>query len=412
MSRSLTLLFAIACGLAVGNAYAAQPLLDELAAAFSIGRGTVGIVVTVTQIGLGLGLLLIVPLGDVLPRRRLIATQLLVGAAALAVVGTASSTPVLLGGLAVVGASSVVTQVLVAYAATLSEPARRGRVVGVVTSGVVTGILLARAVAGAITELAGWRAVYLASAAATLLVAALLVRALPREEPRGALDRRPPHAEPAGAGAIRRRPPRTGPRAAASSYVQLLRTLPLLLREVPLLRVRGLLALLIFAAFSTLWTALVLPLSAAPHDLSHGQIGLFGLAGAAGAAAAVRAGRLADRGRGQRTTGAALALLLAAWLPISLLDRSLLALTAGIVLLDLAVQAAHVTSQSMVLALRPDARSRITAVYMSFYALGSALGAIAATTTYAAAGWRGVCVQGAAISATALVLWAVTRRVA
>lgn len=408
MSRSLTLLFAVACGLAVGSAYAAQPLLDELAATFSIGRGTVGVVVTVTQVGLGLGLLLIVPLGDVLRPRRLIATQLLVGVAALVVVGTASSTAVLLGGLAVVGASSVVTQVLVAHAAMLSAPAQRGRVVGVVTSGVVTGILLARAVAGAITELAGWRAVYLAAAAATLLVGALLLRALPREA-----GRVPAREEPREAARLSAREPgRERPRAGAISYPRLLRTLPALLREIPLLRVRAVLALLIFAAFSTLWTALVLPLSASPHDLSHGEVGLFGLAGAAGAAGAVRAGRLADRGRGQRTTGVALALLAAAWLPISLLDRSLLALVAGIVLLDLAVQAVHVTSQSMILALRPDARSRVTAVYMSFYALGSAAGAIAATTTYAAAGWRGVCAQGAAISVAALAFWAATRRVA
>ncbi|WP_049793555.1 MFS transporter [Conexibacter woesei] len=375
------LLFAVACGLAVGNAYYSQPLLDQIAATFAIDHAAIGVVVTLTQVGLGLGLLLIVPLGDVLNRRRLVVTQLLAGVAALVVVGTSSSVAVLLIGMAALGAASVVTQVLVAYAAALSTPDRRGRAVGVVTSGVVVGILLARTLAGAITELAGWRAVYLVSAALTLIVAGLLLRVLPREERR-------PQAIP---------------------YARLVRSSVTLLATVPLLRVRAVLALLVFAAFTTLWTALVLPLSAPPHSLSHATIGLFGLAGAAGALAAVRAGRLADRGLGQRTTGVALALLLVSWLPIALLDVTLLALVAGVVLLDLAVQAVHVTNQSMILAANPEARSRVTAAYMVFYSIGSAAGSIAATATYAAAGWTGVCVQGAAISALALTFWAATR---
>ncbi len=153
----------------------------------------------------------------------------------------------------------------------------------------------------------------------------------------------------------------------------------------------------------------MLPLSAPPHGLSHAQIGLFGIAGLAGALGAARAGRLADRGRGQRTTGVALALLLASWGPIALLDRSLLALAAGIVVLDFAVQAVHVSSQSMLLSALPAAGSRATAAYMAFYSAGSALGAIAATTAYAAAGWGGVCLQGAALSLAALGWWGVTQ---
>lgn len=380
MSRTLTLLFAVTCGLAVGSAYFSQPLLDEMAAAFRIDHAAVGGIMTITQVGLGLGLLLIVPLGDALDRRRLVAVQLAVGVAALVVVGTATSTVALLAGVAAVGASSVVTQVLVAYAATLSTPAQRGSVVGVVTSGVIVGILLARTFAGAITDLAGWRAVYLVAAALMVLVTVLLARALPRR------------AQP--------RAPLHYPRLVGSTFA--------LIARAPVLRARGLLALLIFAAFTTLWTALVLPLSAPPHSLSHGAIGLFGLAGAAGAMGAVRAGRLADRGRAQATTGVALGLMLVAWAPIAMLDRSLLMLAVGVVLLDLAVQAVHVTNQSLILAELEDARSRATAGYMLFYSVGSALGSIAATATYAAAGWTGVCLQGAAISAAALLCWVAT----
>jgi predicted MFS family arabinose efflux permease len=184
-----------------------------------------------------------------------------------------------------------------------------------------------------------------------------------------------------------------------------------LFREEPLLRVRAVLALLIFATFSVLWTSMVLPLSAPPMSLSHTGVGLFGLAGVAGALGAGRAGQLADRGWGQWTTGAALALMLMAWLPIAFTLSSLWALVIGVVLLDLAIQAVHVTNQSMLLAVRPDARSRLVGGYMVFYSIGSASGSIASTLVYAWTGWPGVCALGAAISMTALLFWAATRQI-
>jgi predicted MFS family arabinose efflux permease len=176
-----------------------------------------------------------------------------------------------------------------------------------------------------------------------------------------------------------------------------------------LLRVRGLLALLIFAAFSVLWTAMVLPLSTPPLSLSHTAIGLFGLAGVAGALAARRAGRWADQGRGQRVTGLALGVLTLSWLPISFAQTSLLAFTCGVILLDFAVQAVHVTSQSLIFAAPPDAQSRMVGAYMGFYSVGSALGAVAATQTYERWGWCAVSLLGASISAAALILWYLTR---
>ncbi len=385
LSRSLVLLFAVACGAAVANVYYAQPVLDAVAASFGMSEGAAGAVIAVTQVGYGLGLILVVPLGDMVDRRRLVATQFLGSVAALLVVATASSTTVLLAGLAAVGVLAVVVQVLVAYAASLADPAHRGQVVGTVTSGVVIGILLSRTLAGAVTELAGWRAVYLTSAVLMAIIGAALWRALPGGDGDGR------------------------PRGRAVGYGALLRSVLTLYRREPLLRTRATLAMLIFATFSVLWTSLVLPLSAPPLSLSHGTIGLFGLVAAAGATAAVRAGRRADRGQGQATTGAALALMLASWLPIALVRHSLLALVVGLVLLDLAVQAVHVTSQSMIYTIDPDARSRLVAAYMVFYSVGTAAGSIASTATYARAGWTGVCLLGAAISAAALAFWARTR---
>ncbi|MCP3102917.1 MFS transporter [Myxococcus sp. K15C18031901] len=380
LSRAVAGLFAVACGLAVANVYYAQPLLDAMALELGLRPATVGVVVTVTQAGYALGLLLLVPLGDLVERRRLVTGQMFLSVGALAVVGFAPSSAVLLVGMAAVGLLAVVTQVLVAFAATLAAPSERGRVVGMVTSGVVIGILMARTVAGVLADLAGWRSVYVFSSAATLVVALALGRVLPHERLRTRL-----------------------------SYAALLRSVLSLFVEEPVLRVRAVLALLMFASFATLWTPLALLLGAPPFSLSHSQIGLFGLAGLAGALAASRAGRLADRGLGNRTTTAALLILLVSWGAVLLTPRSLWALGLGIVALDLAVQALHVTNQSELYAVRPEARSRLVAGYMVFYSIGSGAGSLGATWVYAHAGWAGVCAQGAGLALVALVFWGLTR---
>ena len=382
LSRGVTLLFAVACGLAVANVYFAQPLLDTMAGELGISKATVGLVLTVTQIGYGIGLLLLVPLGDLLNRRRLIVSQSLLTVLALLSVALAPTVTVLLGAMGAVGLLAVVTQVLVAYAAALARPSARGSVVGTVTSGIIVGILLARTVSGALSDLFGWRSVYIVSAAATLLITVLLAKALPRQEERGT----------------------------AMPYPRLIGSVFALLVEEPVLRMRAVLALLIFTAITILWTPMVLPLSAPPFSLSHTEVGLFGLAGAMGAVGASSAGRLADRGHAQRVTGVALTIMLVSWLPIALLSHSLWGLIVGVITMDFGIQAVHVANQSLIYRVRPEARSRLTSAYMTFYSIGSATGAIVSTLTYAQAGWPGVCALGAATSALALTFWAFTRR--
>ncbi|GGS61934.1 MFS transporter [Streptomyces cinerochromogenes] len=377
-------LLALACGSSVATVYFAQPLLVTLGERFALGAGLLGAIVTVTQLGYAAGLLTLVPLGDLLGHRRLVTVQLGLLALALLVAGLAPGVVALLGALALVGLLAVVAQTMVAAAAALSPPARRGRAVGTVTGGIVTGILLARAAAGVLADLAGWRAVYLTSAGVTAVLAVLLRRALP------------PGAPSAGLREV--------------SYGRLVASTLTLFARHPLLRIRGALALLVFAAFSTLWSGVAQPLSGPPWSLSHTAIGAFGLAGAAGAVAARAAGRWNDRGLAQRTTGAGLALLALSWLPIALTRQSLWALAAGAVLLDFAVQAVHVTNQTLIHAVRPDAGSRIIGGYMVFYSAGSGLGGLGSSLAYAAAGWPAVSALGASFSLAALLLWAATRR--
>lgn len=383
VSTSLAWLFAIASGLSVANVYYAQPLLDALARDFGISHAAVGGVITATQLGCALALLFLVPLGDRVDRRRLMAMQMLAMTFALVAVGMAQSTLALLAGMLAVGLlGTAMTQGLIAYAASAAAPHEQGRVVGTAQGGVFIGLLLARVFAGGVSDLAGWRGVYFCAALLMLGIAIPLWRRLPI----------------------------LPPASRTLSYPRLLASMLTLLRQEKVLQVRGMLALLMFAAFNIFWSALVLPLSAPPYNFSHTLIGAFGLAGVVGALAAARAGQWADRGYARRTSGLALMLLLLAWWPLSLMEVSLWALVMGIVLLDLGGQALHVTNQSLIFRTRPDAHSRLVGLYMMFYAVGSGLGAISTTVTYARFGWQGVCTLGASVSLLALVFWWVTQR--
>ncbi|MFU3244675.1 MFS transporter [Pseudomonas paraeruginosa] len=382
LPSALVLLFAIACGLSVANVYYAQPLLDALGAEFAIDQAGVGLLFGATQAGCALALLLVVPLGDLLERRRLMFVQLLLLVLSLLLVGFAGDALGLALGLLGLGLlGTAMTQGLLAYAAALAAPGERGRVVGAAQSGVVIGLLLARTLAGLLADLGGWRSVYLVSATAMAALGLLLWRVLP--------------AAPANALGL--------------SYRQLLGSMFVLLASQRTLQVRGLLGLLMFAAFGVFWSSLALLLSAPPHALSHSAIGAFGLVGALGALGAARAGSLADRGHAQPLSGAALLLLLLSWLPLGLGADLLLALVLGVLLLDLAGQAIHVLNQSLVFAIDPRAHSRLVGCYMLFYAAGSGLGASAGTAMYAWAGWHGVSLLGAAISLVALLFWWLTR---
>ncbi|QZX94082.1 MFS transporter [Pantoea alfalfae] len=380
LSSRMIFLFSLTSALAVANVYSAQPLLESIAASLQVSSGTIGTVVTAMQSGYALGLIFLVPLGDCVNRKKLVITQLLFSVLALITAAVAPDLMTLLCAMLLVGFMAVVTQLMVAWAAMLASPEQRGQVVGSVTRGIVIGILLARFVAGMIADLAGWRAVYLTAAGLLLLISLILVKVLP---------------------ATTGQTPRT-------AYPQLLLSVRRLFRTEPLLHRRGILALLIFAAFSMLWSPMVLPLTAL--SLTHTEIGMFGLAGLAGALAASRAGTWADQGRGQRATGFALALLTFSWLPIAALQSALLLLVLGVILPDFAIQTVHVINQSLLVAARPEAASRLVGAYMCFYSLGSALGATAATQLYALWGWHAVCYAGAAVSACAFLCWSGVRQ--
>jgi predicted MFS family arabinose efflux permease len=381
LSGWMTLLLAFACGLVAANLYYAQPLAGPMGAALGLSAAAAGLIVTLTQIGYGLGLLFIVPLGDLLETRRLVLT--LIGLVALALLGAAlSSHPLpLLVSMLCIGLASVAVQVLVPYAAHLAPEAVRGRAVGNVMSGLMTGIMLARPVSSFIAQLATWHAVFFASSAAMVLLALLLAVNLPPRRP-----------------------------SATLSYRALLASMAHLVSHTPVLQRRALYHAALFGAFSVFWTTTPLLLASPLYGLSQGGIALFALAGVAGAVASPFAGRWADKGFTRRATGFAMMAVAAAFLvthiavPGSGWALGLLVF-AGI-LLDFGVTTNLVLGQRAIFVLGADVRSRLNGLYMAIFFAGGAIGSALGAWGFAQGGWALASWIGLALPVAALLYFA------
>jgi len=375
LTTRLVVLMAVGSGLSVASNYYVQPLLPRLADTFGASSWAVGLLVTVSQIGYVAGLGLVVPLGDVVERRRLVIAVSVLTAAGLAVMAVAPSLAVLFPAVALVGVTSVGAQIFVALAADLARADQRGRAVGSVMAGLLMGVLLARTVAGLVAATAGWRAVYAVGAVLMVSLAALSARELTPVPP-----------------------------SVRTSYRRLLASVFTLYREEPVLRRRGVYGALGFASFSTLWTSVAFMLDEA-YGYGEATIGLFALLGVAGAGAAQFAGRVADAGWARVSTLGFFVTLAVSWAVLVPAEGSLPALIVGVVLLDLAVQGAHISNQSEVYRLRPDARSRLTTAYMCVNFTGGVVGSATSAFIYGLGGWSAVCIVGAGFSALALALW-------
>ncbi|MEB5757026.1 MFS transporter [Citrobacter cronae] len=376
LSPSLILLMSIATGLAVASNYYAQPLLDTIARNFSLSASTAGFIVTAAQLGYAAGLLFLVPLGDMFERRMLIVSMTLLAAGGMLITASSQSLGMLILGTALTGLFSVVAQILVPLAATLATPDKRGKVVGTIMSGLLLGILLARTVAGLLANLGGWRTVFWVASILMALMAIALWRGLPKMKSDTHLN-----------------------------YPQLLGSVFSLFTHDKLLRTRAMLGCLTFANFSILWTSMAFLLAAPPFNYSEGMIGLFGLAGAAGALGARPAGGFADKGKSHLTTTLGLLLLLLSWLAIWLGHTSVPMLIIGILVLDLTVQGVHITNQTVIYRIHPDARNRLTAGYMTSYFIGGAAGSLISASAWQHAGWAGVCLAGTTVAVLNLLVW-------
>jgi predicted MFS family arabinose efflux permease len=358
-------LLAFAAGATVANLYYSQPLLAEIAAELGVSPGAASAISTATQLGYAAGLLLLVPLGDAVERRRLLVTTTAAITLALLLVALSHSLAALLASSAILGCATIVPQLVVPFAAHLAPPEQRGRVIGSVMSGVLIGVILSRSVSGFLAGTIGWRTTYVAAAAAMAVLAVLLRFELPLAPPE--VDLR---------------------------YGELLRSLGALIRTEPLLRRHALIGAFGFAAFSIFWTSLAFHLQSLSPAYGTKTVGAFGIVGVTGALIAPLAGRLADRAGSRALNVAGLALMSVAFALMSSAGASLVVLAIGVIFLDAGEQTSHIANQARIFSLDAALRNRLNAVYMVAFFIGGAIGSSVAGYAWQHGGWTAVCVAG------------------
>jgi len=362
-------IMSIAAGVCVANIYYNQPILKDIAASFNIDESKAGLIPVLTQAGYGLGLFFITPLGDKIPRKKLIfILQLLLIAVLIGIVFTPTIFGLYIMSL-LLGMFGVAAQVILPMAAALNKE-NRGKTVGIVFTGILVGILSARVVSGFIAHWLGWRYVFGISAIMVSIVALLTYFGLPTVK-----------AEFNG------------------NYSQLLRSTLLQAKRFALLRRTALIGAFIFGVFCSFWTTLTFFLSGKPFNYRTDTIGLFGILAIGGALLAPLFGRLADKGNPTRSQVLAASIIIASILLMKFLPYNIIALLIAVLVLDIGVQATQVTNIATIYTLDEAAHSRINTVYMTIYFLGGALGTFAGIQSWRIGGWQMVTWQ--------LLLWAV-----
>ncbi|KEZ02716.1 MFS transporter [Burkholderia sp. MSh2] len=381
-SRGKIVAMAAIAGAVVTNIYCTQPILPLIARDLGAAPATADLVAGAALLGFATGLALLLPLGDRYDRRKLVLGQIALAFAFAVASALAPGVWALIGAAFGLGVVSCVPQQLVPFAAVMSAPHERGRNVGTVVTGIMVGILLGRAVSGLIAAHAGWRAVYGAEAAAMVPVGIAAAWLLPRGVPTTAL-----------------------------SYGRLLASLWTLARAHRPIRESMIVQALLWAAFNAFWVNLAALLADGPWHLGSAWAGGFGLIGAAGALAATIGGRASDRIGTRRVIGLGIAIVTVSYLILAGAGSSLALLVAGVVVLDIGVQAGLVANQTRAFAADPKAQGRINSLYMTATFVGGALGAIVSGALMARFGWHGVVAFGIAAGlAAALVHRCLGRR--
>lgn len=365
LSPSLVWLMAMTCGLMAANLYYCQPLLVTIGHHFQLSDHWATLLATAPQVGYTLGMLLLVPLGDMLERKRLILGLSLGAVACLVLVAGAPSYGNLLAASVGLGGCSAVPQLVLPMAAQLTPTVDRGRIIGRIMSGLLIGILLSRTVSGYLGAQLGWRTVYTGAAGLGLVLIGLLGWKLPPNPP-----------------------------TFWGSYGSLMRSLLDLVRELPLLRRLTLVGGCIFGAFSVFWTTLVFFLESPAYGYGSAVAGSFGLVGVLGVLVAPLAGDLVDKYGSTKVVTLGISLTLLAYLILGFAGAFVIGLIVGVILLDCGVQSAHIANQTLVFSLRPEARSRLNTVYMTGYFASGSLGSVLGGVAWTYGGWIGVCSMG------------------
>ncbi|WP_220273342.1 MFS transporter [Pontibacter diazotrophicus] len=375
LTRATLWLMTIASGMVVANIYYNQPLLVEIANTYQVPEATAGMVAMLTQVGYAIGLLFIIPLGDMLRRKRLILIDFVLIILSLLMAAFSPNIYTLMAASLLIGATSVVPQLFVPMAAHLARPEARGKAVGTVMSGLLIGILCSRTLSGFVGAHLGWRAMFVIAAGLMLALWVVLYYLLPEVHPQF-----------------------------KGNYKSLMKSLVHLFRTEPKLRLASFRGALSFACFGGFWTTLVFLLEGPPFHAGSDVAGAFGLIGAGGAVMASVMGRLSDRYDTRILLVATIGMIIVSYVVFGVFSTSFIGLVVGVILLDLGLQASHIANQTLIFTLNPQARNRLNTVYMFTYFMGGATGTILASQAWQVWQWNGVVLVGLVFSSLAMLV--------
>lgn len=375
LSPQFVLLMALACGLCAGSAYFNQPLIYSIEKSLGISTSQAGFAVVVAQIGYGLGLMLLVPLGDLLNKRKLIVSLMVFAAISQILLSLSSS----LSGLyfftlcATFGAISA--QVLIPFASTISPPESSAAIVGKLMSGLVMGIILSRTFAGFVSTYWSWEGVYLSSGILTLGFALLMWHKLPNTEPQSGL-----------------------------TVMGIYRSLFKLAQHHPHLIRRACAGALGFGILSMVFTSMTFVLGSAPYHFSDFEIGLFGLLGVIGIYSASWSGKTVGQDKENLVATLCISLMLLSCIPLFFAQQNIVVYAIGVLMSYFGLTAFHVLNQNLVYRIDIKARSRINAVYMTIYFSGAAIGSLGAVYAWEHFEWIGCVALGLIFALGILVI--------
>lgn len=370
---------AIATGLIVANLYYCQPLVILIAKEFLIAEEKAATITYLTQAGYAIGMFVMVPLGDKLERKKQIQYTTFAAIIALIIAATSRSFLMLQIASFLIGAFSIVPQLILPLAASLASPEQRGKVIGTIMSGLLVGILISRTVSGFVGFWIGWRGMFWIAAFLCLLIMLVIQKKFPVNRPNF-----------------------------KGTYTQLFNSMFTLIKEQKMLREATLINAVSFAQFGAFWTTMVLLLSDAPFNFNSATIGLFGIVGASGALAAPLVGKLGDKGNPRKVIGYGCGLLLLSFMVFYFSAESLVGILIGIVFIDVGLQAIHISNQTRIYALLPEARNRMNTIFMSFSFLGTALGSAFGIWLWNYGRWGAFSVGGMLLASTLIVIYFVT----
>lgn len=381
LPASILWTLAIVAGISVANLYYNQPLLNMIRRELGVSEFRTNLISMVTQIGYALGLLFIIPLGDLYQRKKIIITNFALLILSLLAIALAPNIHIILLASLVTGICSVIPQIFIPIASQFSKPEHKGRNVGIVVSGLLTGILASRVISGFVGELFGWREMYYIAAALMLVCAMVVLKVLP--------DIRPTFK---------------------GKYGELMKSLFLLLKEYPQLCIYSLRAALAFGSFLAMWSCLAFKMGQAPFHAGSNVIGMLGLCGIAGALSASLVGKYVKRVGVRRFNFIGCGLILLAWLLLFLGENSYFGIVGGILLIDIGMQCIQLSNQASIFELCPGASNRVNTIFMTTYFVGGSLGTFLAGSSWQAFGWHGVIATGAILTCGSLLITFLSRK--